>query len=334
MMQSPESVLITGGAGFMGLHLARRLLADGVAVGLIDRRFDPADAELAETLAHPNCRHFTLDLMEAGAPGALDTVGACWRAVVHFAARLGVADVRSKPTAVLRDNVRLTEIAIDVAHGQRDFACFLLASTSEVYSASLEAGLIAAPFAETAVLATPDLREPRSSYALSKIYSEALVQQAGLSFVIVRPFNIFGPRMGNRHVVPQLVERITAAAGAGEPVAVYSPAHTRTMCYVQDAVAMLQRLLADPAVRGGVYNLGAPGPEIAMADLAAMIRDAVAPEVVLQDGEVTPGSPARRRADVAAVTAATGFGAFTPLADALAETTGWYKAALAARQSP
>lgn len=217
---------------------------------------------------------------------------------------------------------------------------FLLASTSEVYSASLEAGLIAAPFAETAglatpfaetaVLATPDLREPRSSYALSKIYSEALVQQAGLPFVIVRPFNIFGPRMGYRHVVPQLVERITAAAAAGEPVPVYSPAHTRTLCYVDDAVAMLRRLLADPAVCGRVYNLGAPGPEIAMADLAAMIRDAVAPAVVLEEGEVTPGSPARRRADVGAVTVATGFQAFTPLA----ETTAWYKAALEARLSP
>src|SRR5262249_1810460 len=146
-------------------------------------------------------------------PGATDVLDADYDAIFHFAAILGVDKVISRPYKTLTVNVNLTTEALRLAKRQTGLKVFLFASTSEVYAGSLSAGLLAFPTPEDAPICVPAIEAPRTSYMLSKLYGEALVRHAGVPSVIIRPHNVYGPRMGTEHVVPELMKRMHNAAG-------------------------------------------------------------------------------------------------------------------------
>src|SRR5690606_19448171 len=104
-------------------------------------------------------------------------------------------------------------------------------------------------------LAISPLEHPRTSYMLSKIYGEALVHQCGLPFTIIRPHNFYGPRMGLSHVVPELLSKIHAMAD-GDELVVASMDHSRTFCFIDDAIEFIVRLIDGPAGLGGTFNIG------------------------------------------------------------------------------
>src|SRR5690606_35207656 len=97
------------------------------------------------------------------------------------------------------------------------------------------------------------LQTPRTSYMLSKLFGEAMLIHAGVPYTIVRPHNIYGPRMGMSHVVPQLLQKAHRAPENGS-LGVLSPSHTRTFCYVDDAVEMLVRLIQCEAAANKTIN--------------------------------------------------------------------------------
>src|SRR5262249_53256011 len=127
--------------------------------------------------------------------------------IVHLGAIVGVQNVLQRPYDTLHHNVVMHLAAIRFARRQGLLRRFIFASTSEVYAGRFRPGELPIPTPEDITLTLTPLDEPRSAYMLSKIYGEAMLLHSGLPFTIVRPHNIYGPRMGMAHVVPQLLEK-------------------------------------------------------------------------------------------------------------------------------
>jgi nucleoside-diphosphate-sugar epimerase len=315
-------VLITGGAGFIGFHLAYALSAHGASVDLADN-FGRAvrDADLNELLDTGKVRLLERDLLDATACQSFDRD---YDAIFHFAAIIGVAHVLQRPYDVLTQNAQLLANAIDLARRQRRLGRFVFASTSEVYAGTLAAFGMKVPTPESTPLAVSDLTQARTSYMLSKIHGEALCQHSGLPFTIVRPHNVYGPRMGMSHVVPELLMRAHNAVD-GATLQVYSAGHKRTFCYIDDAVDLLIRLLDSAATSNATLNLGSTDVEVTIADVAQTVIDVVGRKLQVQSLPDTPGSPARRAPDMDLARRLTGYRSGILLRDGVARTYAWYR---------
>ncbi len=255
--------LITGGAGFIGSHLAERLLDDGWEVWVLD---DLSTGSLAnvEHLRHRAEFHLVVDsVLQSTTVNEL--VHKC-DLVYHLAAAVGVRLIVEQPVQTLVTNLRGTEIVLDHCHrfGKR----VLVASTSEVYGDHREER----PLAETARRIYGPTTQRRWAYADSKAMDEFLalahVSEHGLDCTIARLFNTVGPRQSGQYgmVVPTFVQR----ALAGETLEIHGDGgQTRCFCHVQDTVRAL-RALMDDDVSGEIYNVGSTN-RISIGDLAALV---------------------------------------------------------------
>jgi UDP-glucose 4-epimerase len=316
-----KTVLITGGAGFIGLCLARAFAADGVAVHVLDNfSRGQDDADLAAFRAQADTELIQLDL---AAEGATDKLASDYDAIFHFAAIVGVANVMDRPFETLTLNVALTREALRLARRQKKLRACVFASTSEVYAGSLAAGLLQFPTPEDSVIALAPLTSARTSYMLSKLYGEAMVCQAGIPYIIVRPHNVYGPRMGTEHVVPELMKRMHTSK-PGSDMRIYSPRHTRTFCYIDDAVELIKRLVRSDKAVGKVWNVGTEAPEYPILEVAEIVRRTLGADVNLVPGDVTVGSPARRCPSMARTNALTGYDQRVSLEDGVGLTWRWY----------
>jgi UDP-glucuronate decarboxylase len=313
--------LVTGGAGFIGLHLSRRLVEEGYEVTLVDdlSRGGRDDAVASLSSSGP-VRLVRRDLSD---PEALADVGRDYDLIFHLAAIVGVHHVLERPYAVLRENVAMLLPALACAQQQRSLGRFVFASTSEVYAGSLELGTLPIPTPESAPIALPDVGLPRTSYMLSKLYGEALSQQAGVPFTIVRPHNVYGPRMGLAHVIPELLQRAHDAPEGGD-LEVFSTDHTRTFCYVSDAVEMIWRAAVAEEGEGRTLNVGNQSPEVSIGELAALVADVVGKELRIVPRPATPGSPARRCPDMTETRRLTAYTPEIDLRTGVQLTYVWY----------
>ena len=196
-------------------------------------------------------------------------------------------------------------------------------STSEVYAGTLASSTLPFPTPEATPLTVAALTEPRSAYMLSKIYGEAMCHHAAVPFTILRPHNVYGPRMGLAHVIPELLQRAHAAA-PGESLEVASLDHRRTFCFVDDAVEMLWRAASSPSCRDATLNLGVDRPEVSIGDLARLIVGTVGKPLEIVGLPATAGSPARRCPDTSRMTALIGYTAQVELATGVRRTYDWY----------
>lgn len=318
-----KRALITGGAGFIGLALARNLLDRGWKVDLLDNFARGArDSDLAALAARPDVTLHEADLLNDRTVAALPDIFSC---VFHFAAVVGVEKVSNNPAEVLRLNTALTEAAIDVAKHQRALDRFVLASTSEVYSGALENFELPIPTPEDTPLALADMARPRTSYMLSKIYCEMLCRYSSVPFTIVRPHNIYGPRMGLAHVIPQLLQRAYETP-PNTPFDVRSVDHTRTFCFIDDAVEMIVRATEIAACSGEVLNIGAQEPEITIGGLAEMVLSVIGKPLEIVPRPPTPGSPRRRAPDMSKCAKLTDYSARVGLESGIRHTFDWYRA--------
>lgn len=279
-------VLLTGGAGFIGLHLARRLHADGFEVHLVDN-FSRAvrDPELEHFIEQQGVCFSSVDCLDADAVSGLPRD---FDYIVHLAAIIGVQHVVERPYSVVLDNTNLLANLLEHAGRQSHLERFLFASTSEVYAGTLEHFELSVPTPESTPLSLTDLGRSRTSYMLSKINGEALCRYAGVPFTIFRPHNVYGPLMGMSHVVPGQLKKAWDAAD-GDTVAVPSVAQTRIFCYIEDAVELLVRMMTRAECRDTTLNLGAQEPEVTIEEVARTCHQAVGRNVTLQPEPAPPG---------------------------------------------
>ena len=315
-------VLITGGAGFIGGFLARTLAEHGAQVHVLDNLSrGRADAFLRGLQDRYGVEVFMRDLAD---PDATRQLPDDYRLIFHLAAVLGVQNVLDRPYETLRDNVALLARVIELARRQKALDRFLFTSTSEVYAGSLLHFSMPVPTPEDFPLALPALDHPRTSYMLSKVYGEAMVAHSGLPFTVFRPHNIYGPRMGLLHVIPQLIEKAYRAK-PGAAIEVFSVDHRRTFCYIDDAIAMMVAAARSPNCLRQVLNLGREAPEVAIGEVASIVIATVGKPLTVRPAPVTAGSPSRRAPSMARMTAATGVVAKVTLEQGVGLAYDWYR---------
>lgn len=330
---TPRRILVTGGAGFIGANLAARLAEDPAAEVVVVDNLSRGrlDSELEALARRPNVRFETGDLTSEGTWRSL---GTGYDEVYHLAAVIGVKHVLARPADVIRVNALSTIHLLDwfAAGGG---ARLLFASTSEVYAWTQAHFGLPVPTPEDVPLALTDLQNPRSSYAGSKIFGELAVAQYATAHAewatAVRYHNVYGPRMGHEHVIPELLAR--ALAGE-DPLKVYSADHTRAFCYVADAVdATIAAVRCDTAA-GTVINVGNDREELSIGELAerllrrANIAAAIAPQP-------SPHDPIRRRCpDLTRARELLGYEPQVTLDEGLDRTIAWYLPRLQAGEAP
>ncbi|HSN78199.1 MAG TPA: GDP-mannose 4,6-dehydratase [Anaerolineae bacterium] len=253
-------ILITGGAGFIGSHLAELLLARGHHVTIIDDLSTGSMANVQHLVGHERFR-FAIETI--GNEMVLDRLASECDVIFHLAAAVGVQLIIQRPVHTIETNVMGTEAVLKAALRYR--AKVLVASTSEVYGKSERV-----PYSEEDdVVLGPTVRN-RWAYAASKMVDEFLAlayhREHGLPVTIFRLFNTVGPRQTGQYgmVVPRFVQQ----ALAGQPLTVYGDGtQTRCFCNVADSVRAIAALAeADQAV-GQVFNVGST-EEVSILDLA------------------------------------------------------------------
>jgi dTDP-glucose 4,6-dehydratase len=275
-------VLVTGGAGFLGSHLADRLAADGHTVVCLDNLSTGRRRNIEHLLASGRFEFVEADVVEPlPVAGPLDLV-------YHLASP--VARHAEQPIATLRTGAEGTRRVLDLADACG--AVFVLASTSEVYGDPM-----VHPQVETYAGHTSPVG-PRSSYNEAKRFGEALAvayrRERGTPVRIARIFNTYGPRMrpDDGRVVPTFITR----ALAGQPIRILGTGgQTRSFCYVSDMVEALVRLAG--ADYDAPVNLGNPD-EMTVLDLARQIIALVGSSSRLEFGPMPEDDPARRRPDI------------------------------------
>jgi UDP-glucose 4-epimerase len=257
-------VLITGGAGFVGSHLAEALLARGDEVSVLDNLSTGSIDNITHLKSHPRFR-YTIDAVE-NEPMLAELIDRA-DVVVHLAAAVGVKLIVEQPVHTIETNVHGTEVVLKLANKKKKLV--LIASTSEVYGKSTNV-----PFSEDADLVLGPTTKHRWAYACSKLIDEFLAlaywKERKLPVIIVRLFNTVGPRQTGQYgmVIPNFVRQ----ALAGQPITVFGDGtQSRSFTYVGDVVRAMVALIDDPRAIGQVFNIG-NGAEITISDLAARIK--------------------------------------------------------------
>jgi UDP-glucose 4-epimerase len=261
--QASSPILITGGAGFIGSHLAEHLLGCGKPVIVVDDLSTGSLDNLKSVSNHPGLRVIQAKVSECA---ELDEIVARAESVYHLAAGVGVELVVNSPIHVLQTNLHETEVLLKAASAHQ--TPVLITSTSEVYGKSQKPG-----FSEEDDLLIGPPDQARWGYACSKLMDEflalAYAKEKALPVVIVRLFNTVGPRQTGRYGM--VLPRFIAAARANEPLKVYGDGEqTRCFCYVTDAVEALVRLQTCPSARGQVFNVGST-EEVSIRELARRV---------------------------------------------------------------
>jgi len=320
-------VFITGGAGFIGSHLAERMLADGHQVLILDNLSTGSMSNIESLIGQPGFDYRIGTVIDP--PLVAELVDRC-DVTVHMAAAVGVRLIVEQPVHTIETNVHGTEVVLDaVARKQKPI---LLASTSEVYGKSQHV-----PFSEEDDLVMGPTSHSRWSYACSKALDEwlglAYVREKKVPVTIARLFNVVGPRQTGRYGM--VLPSFAAQAVAGQPITVYGTGdQSRCFAHVNDAVEAIQRLLADPSTVGQVFNVGSDR-EVSINDLAEMVRAEAASDSPIvhipYDQAYAEGfeDMDRRVPDLTRLQNAIGYKPATPLEQVIADVVAEQRSALA-----
>jgi len=261
-------VFITGGAGFIGSHLAENLLRHGNKVLILDDLSTGQMSNIEPLLSHEKFDYRIGSVRDA--PLVAELVDRC-DVTVHLAAAVGVRLIVERPVHTIETNVHGTEVVLEAVARKRKK--IIIASSSEVYGKSSRI-----PFAENDDLVLGPTINSRWAYACSKALDEwlglAYAREKGVPVIVTRFFNTVGPRQTGRYgmVLPTFVGQ----ALRGEPITVYGTGNqSRCFGHVRDVAEVLRRLIDTPEAIGEVINVGSDR-EISITSLAEKIREAAA----------------------------------------------------------
>jgi nucleoside-diphosphate-sugar epimerase len=313
-------VLVTGATGFIGSHLARRLVADGAEVHVLTstvssvypvRLLGIRDRVVLHggNLTDPSAM---ASVVERAKPSI----------VFHLGAYTHVGKSWNRLDECIQTNVQGT-VNLLQALARDEYRRFVYTSTSEVY------GDVAVPFGEDSIV------NPLSPYSVSKYAGERfclmLQRGHGWPIVVVRPFNAYGPAQSPDRVIPEIIVK----ALRKERLAMTQGRQTREFNFVGDLVDGFVRAATVPEVEGKVFNIGG-GEEVAMRDLAQMILGLMGNPITAEIGAL-PDRPTEiwhMRSDSTKARDALGYRPQRSLAEGLEETIAWYRAELDRQPSP
>jgi dTDP-glucose 4,6-dehydratase len=311
-MTGLKTVVVTGGAGFLGSALCDRFVADGWRVVAVDNFCTGAAANVAHLADDPR-----FELIEANVSDGFDVAGSV-DAVLHFASPASPKEYQRLAIETLRVGSVGTMAALQLA--DRKGARFLMASTSEIYGDPLVHPQTESYWGNVNTLG------PRSMYDEAKRFSEAATMtwrdKRGVDTRIVRIFNTYGPRMA--HDDGRVVPNFVCQALRGQPLTVYGDgSQTRSFCYVTDTVDGIMRVL----LQGDhmPYNVGNPAEHTIEQFAKTVAELAGGTEVTL---EPLPGDdPKRRKPDITRISSL-GWQPQVPLADGLQATVDYFRSKL------
>jgi len=313
-----KSYLVTGGAGFLGSALVRRLLREGNRVRVLDNGWRGCSRRLQDLRA--DFEYVTGDIRDREAVRRAVRGSDC---VCHLAFVNGTEFFYAQPDLVLEVAVKGIANVLD-ACVEHQVPELVLASSSEVYQEPPSV-----PTSEAVPLSIPDPTNPRYSYAAGKIISEMMVLNYGRTrfqrVLVFRPHNVYGPDMGWEHVIPQFVLRMRKLARTGSGTVRFpiqgTGEQTRSFVFIEDFIDGLMAVLRDGA-HLGIYNIGTQ-EEIAIAELARLVGAYFGRQVEIAAGPAAPGGARRRCPDIAKI-AALGYKPKFRLQDGLVITAKWY----------
>ncbi|MBU0662309.1 MAG: SDR family NAD(P)-dependent oxidoreductase [Candidatus Diapherotrites archaeon] len=325
-MTKNATALVTGGAGFIGLHLSAALAEQNKAVTIADNlsrgKMDPELKLLAE---RDNVEFIEADLtnpaglMKLGKPENFDFV-------YHLAAINGTRYFYEKPEQVLRVNILSAINILDWFSAQKkNRSKIVFSSSSEAYAGGVSLGVSKIPTPETAPLVIEDVTNPRWSYGGSKIAGELLfmnyARHYGFPLSIVRYHNIYGPRMGNDHVIPEFIMR---AAKDENPFKIQGGEQTRAFCFVDDAVRATILVAESEKTNNEIIHIGNNLEEIKISELAKKIIAAAGSNAEIETTDMPEGSVMRRCPDITKLRTLTGYEPGIMLDAGLKKTAEWY----------
>ena len=260
------NVFITGGCGFIGSHLAERLLARGDRVAVLDDLSTGSMENVVHLVEHPRFSYRIGSALDV--PLVTELVDSA-DVTIHLAAAVGVKLIVERPVHTIETNVRATEVVLGAAARKRKLV--MVASTSEVYGKSTSF-----PFREDQDLQLGPTSHSRWAYACSKALDEwlalAYLRERGVPVIVTRFFNTVGPRQTGQYGM--VVPTFAAQALREEPITVYgSGDQSRCFGHVNDAVEALLRLMSTSSAIGEVFNVGST-QEVSVRQLAEQVRTA------------------------------------------------------------
>jgi nucleoside-diphosphate-sugar epimerase len=319
-----KKVLILGGAGFIGYNITRFLaenrnyeltIADDFSTG-------PNDDEIKSLCTQYNIRLIVADFSNQEAFKLLE---AHYDDIYVLASVVGVNRCIEEPEEVIRINTAIIHYTTEWLR----IACpsrVLFASSSENYAATTDKFNFPVPTDESVPLCIADTRHPRFTYAVTKILGEAAFfaygQKLGIHTTVVRYQNIYGPRMGFKHAIPHIIERIYKGEN---PVKIYGADQTRAFCFCTDGAEGTVQVLESNASDQQVYHIG-NNDEITIDTLTRTIGTIMGYTGSYENAPTYPGSVSRRCPDITKAEKDIGYFPKISLEEGMRRTVDWYRA--------
>jgi UDP-glucose 4-epimerase len=310
---SRQTIVVTGGAGFIGSELTRQLAAGGAPVVVIDNLVNGKRANLADIPGRVTLLEHDIRSVNAYAPVLRDA------AIVYHLACLGVRHSVHSPTENHEVNASGT---LRLLHASREAGVpkFVYVSSSEVYGT-----------AQHVPMTEDHPTFPSTVYGGSKLageaYSRAFHRTYGYPTVVVRPFNTYGPRSHHEGDSGEVIPKFLLRCLAGRPMIIFGDGtQTRDFTYVSDSARGIILAGTSPAAIGRTVNLGS-GFELTINDLAKTIAQTTErPDAAIQHDEPRPGDVLRLYADMSQARLLLGYEPRVPLAEGLRQLLEWYRA--------
>ena len=299
-----KKVLVTGGAGFIGYHLSKHLAKEGNEVTVVDNLFrGKMDNELEELIKMENVKYVEADLTDYK---SFENLDGDYDYVYHLAAINGTKYFYEIPDKVLRTNI-LSAINILDWFVKSKSKKILFTSSSETYAGAMRKFELDIPTPEDIPLCIEDIKNPRWSYAGSKIIGELLfsnyAKKHDFDMTIIRYHNIYGPRMGYEHVIPEFLLRTYKKT---DPFPVYGNA-SRAFCYIDDAVEATKLVMENKNCNGEVLNIGNDLEETSIVDLAKTMFEVLNYTAKIEINPAPEGSVNRRCPNINKLKKLTGY---------------------------
>ena len=317
-----KKVLLLGGAGFIGFNISKYLAENrDYSITIADNFARGKEDELFTALVRKyNIKVVPGDFTD---PKTYDTLDRQYDQVYMLASVVGVDNANSIPHEIIRINTALIYNTLEWIRRSK-IGKVLFTSTSECYAGTIDAFGYTIPTPEEVPLCIEDIGHPRFTYAVTKMLGESgflnYSRVLGFEATIVRYHNVYGPRMGFKHVIPHLVVRYRKEEN---PFKVYGHDQTRAFCYITDAVKGTVLAMERPGTNGEIYHIGTQ-EEITIGDLIHYAGDLMHFTGEFENAPTYPGSVSRRCPDISKARKQLGFEPEVKWKDGLKKTIEWY----------